>query len=278
MRLPSLPRFMASLAVLAGLGLAGTSPLAATAEVRTAEVRAQLIAHAPDGVQPGSTLWLGLRIEHAPKWHTYWKNPGDSGLPTTLRWTLPAGFTAGEIQWPTPARQPIGPLMNYGYEGTLLLPVPVQVPADFKAPALDVQLRADWLVCKEVCIPEGGEFALEGGNRACDELSDTWRRDVGLLLLCLEREDDLASSAQPIAEFALPKGRWAVNSKPVTEEAGEEAKELGVDGIGFCELAGGACEVAGLSWIDSGDGESGIATGVEEGVLVATGRFNNDER
>ena len=160
MRLPSLPRFMASLAVLAGLALAGTSLLAATAEVRTAEARAQLIAHAPEGVQPGSTLWLGLRIEHAPKWHTYWKNPGDSGLPTTLRWTLPAGFTAGEIQWPTPARQPIGPLMNYGYEGTLLLPVPVQVPTDFKAPVLDVQLRADWLVCKEVCIPQGGDFAL----------------------------------------------------------------------------------------------------------------------
>jgi thiol:disulfide interchange protein len=130
------------------------------AEVKTSQVRATLVAHAPEGVSPGKPVFLGLKIEHAPHWHTYWKNPGDSGLPTTLQWTLPAGVTAGEIAWPTPARLPIGPLMNFGYEGTLLLPVPVTVPAGFKGDALDVKLRADWLVCKDVCIPEGGDFAI----------------------------------------------------------------------------------------------------------------------
>ena len=69
-------------------------------------------------------------------WHTYWKNPGDSGLATSLSWTLPAGFAAGEIVWPTPQQLPVGPLMNFGYEGTLLLPVPVTVPADFKGASL----------------------------------------------------------------------------------------------------------------------------------------------
>ena len=159
-------RVLAVLAALLGLSLGGPGPRAATAEVRTAEVRAELVAHAPQGVEPGQTLWLGLRIEHAPKWHTYWKNPGDSGLPTTLAWTLPAGFSAGEIEWPTPARQPIGPLMNYGYEGTLLLPVPVKVPAGFREATLEVKLRADWLVCKDVCIPQGGDFALSLPARA----------------------------------------------------------------------------------------------------------------
>ena len=130
------------------------------AVVTTPQVRAELVAHAPEGVAEGKLLWLGLKIEHQPHWHTYWKNPGDSGLPTTLSWTLPAGVTAGDIQWPTPGRLPIGPLMNYGYEGTLLLPVAVAVPAGFKAGTLDVTLRAEWLVCKDVCIPEGGEFAL----------------------------------------------------------------------------------------------------------------------
>ena len=148
--------FIASFCAAPLLALAST-----TAVVTTPQVRAELVAHAPDGVVPGKPLWLGLKIEHAPHWHTYWKNPGDSGLPTTLQWTLPAGFTAADIEWPTPGRLPIGPLMNFGYEGTLLLPVAVTVPANFTGQQLDVKLRADWLVCKDVCIPEGGDFVLQ---------------------------------------------------------------------------------------------------------------------
>jgi hypothetical protein len=100
---------------------------AASSQVTTPQVKAELVAHAPEGVAPGKPLWLGLLIQHQPHWHTYWKNPGDSGLPTTLEWQLPPQATAGDIQWPTPRKLPIGPLMNFGYEGTLLLPVPVQV-------------------------------------------------------------------------------------------------------------------------------------------------------
>ncbi|MFM7703875.1 MAG: protein-disulfide reductase DsbD family protein [Rubrivivax sp.] len=143
---------------------------AATAVVKTDQVRAELVAHAPQGVAPGQPLMLGLRIEHAPHWHTYWKNPGDSGLATTLQWTLPAGFQAGEIAWPTPRPLPVGPLMNFGYEGTLLLPVTVTVPAGFAGEALEVKLRADWLVCRDVCIPEGGDFVLRLPARAATAL------------------------------------------------------------------------------------------------------------
>ena len=105
--------------------LAPTARAADPAVVKTDQVRAELVAHAPEGVQPGKPLWLGLKIEHQPQWHTYWRNQGDSGLPTTLQWTLPGGFEPGEIAWPTPKPQPVGPLMNFGYDGTLLLPVPV---------------------------------------------------------------------------------------------------------------------------------------------------------
>ena len=139
---------------------------AASSEVKTDQVRASLVAHAPEGVAAGKPLWLGLRIEHQPHWHTYWKNPGDSGLPTTLTWGLPAGFTAGDIAWPTPKPLPVGPLMNFGYEGTLLLPVQVSVPAGFQGSSLPVRLEAQWLVCKDVCIPESGEFALDLPARA----------------------------------------------------------------------------------------------------------------
>lgn len=137
----------------------------AASTVTTPQVRAELLAHAPDGVQPGKPLWLGLQITHQPEWHTYWKNPGDSGLPTELAWTLPPGLVAGDIAWPLPKRIPIGTLVNYGYEGTLLLPVPVTVTDAFKPSALGgdltIRLKASWLVCKKECIPEEGEFTLK---------------------------------------------------------------------------------------------------------------------
>ncbi|MEG0001379.1 MAG: protein-disulfide reductase DsbD family protein [Comamonas sp.] len=148
----------------AQIQLLGNSQTAGSAVVTTPRVRAELVAHAPDGVTPGQPLWLGLRITHQPEWHTYWKNAGDSGLPTQLQWQLPAGLEAGEIDWPLPEAIRVGPLVNYGYEGELLLPVPFKVAADFKAPVgdtLTVRLHASWLVCRVECIPEEGDFTLQ---------------------------------------------------------------------------------------------------------------------
>ena len=140
--------------------------------VRTDQVQAKLLAHAPQGVPVGQTpdaaagqpVWVGLQITHAPEWHTYWKNAGDSGMPTELQWTLPPGVMAGDIAWPLPKKIPIGHLANYGYEGTVLLPVPLIITPQYKpgvlADALDVKLKATWLVCRKECIPQDGEFAL----------------------------------------------------------------------------------------------------------------------
>lgn len=156
-------------------------PLVAAAQpsvVRTDQVRAELIAHAPEGVAPGKTVWLGLLIEHQPHWHTYWKNPGDSGLPTRLEWQLPAGLAAGEIDWPRPHRMPVGPLVNYGFEGRLLLPVPVTVSAAPLGANVDIAVRADWLVCKEVCIPESGEFKLKLPVQAATAANGTLFEDA----------------------------------------------------------------------------------------------------
>ena len=133
------------------------------AVVQTEQVRAELIAFAPDGVGVGKTVWAGLQITHKPEWHTYWKNPGDSGLPTELQWTLPAGITAGDIAWPTPKKIPIGSLANFGFEGTVLLPVQLTVGPSF-APlggdSLHLKLHASWLVCQLECVPQEGDFAL----------------------------------------------------------------------------------------------------------------------
>ena len=140
--------------------LAAQTAVGQTAVVQTDQVRAELVVHAAQGLTSGQPAWLGLRLRHAAHWHSYWKNPGDSGMATTLRWALPDGVTAGEIEWPTPKRLPVAPLINYGYEGDVLLPVPLTLPANFRAAALDVKLHAQWLVCKDQCIPQSGDFAL----------------------------------------------------------------------------------------------------------------------
>ena len=132
--------------------------------VQTEQVRAELLAYAPQGVAPGAQVWLGLQLQHQPQWHTYWKNPGDSGLPTTLAWTLPPGVMAGDIAWPTPHKIAIGSLANLGFEGTVLLPVPLTIAPDFRPSGLsqdlEVRVSASWLVCRQECIPQEGEFAL----------------------------------------------------------------------------------------------------------------------
>jgi thiol:disulfide interchange protein len=142
------------------LGASGNEKTATGPVVTTDQVRAELLAWAPDGVGPGKQVWLGLQLAHQPEWHTYWKNSGDSGLPTMLEWQLPAGVTAGEIAWPTPKKIPIGTLANYGYEKTVLLPVPVTVAQNFSGVQLDVKLKASWLVCRKECIPQEGDFSL----------------------------------------------------------------------------------------------------------------------
>jgi thiol:disulfide interchange protein/DsbC/DsbD-like thiol-disulfide interchange protein len=123
-------------------------------------VAAQLVSEQTAFV-PGSTATLALRLAIDPGWHTYWRNPGESGLPTTLAWKLPAGYKAGAIEWPAPRALKAGPLVNYGYEGVVFHLVPVTVPADAKpGSTTTLAARADWLVCRETCIPEGADLSI----------------------------------------------------------------------------------------------------------------------
>jgi thiol:disulfide interchange protein DsbD len=132
--------------------------------VQTQQVKASLLANVPQGIEAGQTIWLGLELRHQAHWHTYWRNPGDSGLPTELRWKLPEGLSAAPLIWPAPKLIPIGPMANFGYEDTVLLVTPIQIDKGFKPPAaltaLDIQLHANWLVCKQECIPQEGDFQL----------------------------------------------------------------------------------------------------------------------
>ncbi len=121
---------------------------------KSEQVTAQLLVHAPQGVTPGQPVWAGLQLQHAPKWHTYWLNSGDSGLPTQLTWQLPPGISAGDIAWPTPKKFPLGTLANYGYDGTVLLAVPLTVSPQWQGKHLSIGVTASWLACRTECIPE----------------------------------------------------------------------------------------------------------------------------
>ena len=112
-------------------------------------------------IVPGEPFRVALVQHINPGWHTYWRTPGDSGAATTLDWTLPPGFSAGEIAWPLPERIFYDSLVNYGYHDRVLLPVEITPPADLKpGDQVTLNLAADWLVCADLCIPEDAELAL----------------------------------------------------------------------------------------------------------------------
>jgi len=127
--------------------------------VTTEHVEAELISEKASA-QPGQPTLVGLKLRMADQWHTYWKNPGDSGLPTRIKWELPEGWKAGEILWPFPKPLPVGPLMNYGYEDEVVLLAPLTPPAGAPSGPATIKARAEWLVCKDVCIPEKGQLEL----------------------------------------------------------------------------------------------------------------------
>ena len=150
------------LVLLAGPALAPSAfaqaSAAPTAVVTTENVRSELVSEVVT-VKPGEPFWVALRQTLRPKWHTYWKNPGESGLPTEITWKLPEGARADPIVWPAPILFDIGGVINYGFKDESMLLVRVTPPADLAGP-LTLAAEANWLVCEDVCIPEEGKFEL----------------------------------------------------------------------------------------------------------------------
>src|ERR1043166_2494393 len=143
-------------------GLAAALAIAAPAYAASpvVPVAARLVPET-GSVAPGATLWVDLHLDIAPGWHTYWRNPGDSGLPTEIAWQLPEGFTAGEITWPVPEHFVVEGLGNYGYRDTVDLLIPITVGQDVKpGEAAPLEAAASWLVCPDIFIPGEAKLAL----------------------------------------------------------------------------------------------------------------------
>jgi thiol:disulfide interchange protein/DsbC/DsbD-like thiol-disulfide interchange protein len=133
---------------------------ALAAPVKADHLEAELVSEV-DAIQPGKPFWVALRFKFEEHWHTYWKYPGDSGLPTSIEWKLPAGFTAGEIQWEHPVRIEVAGLAGYGYEGEVYHLVQITPPATLKpGESVTLAAKAKWLVCKESCIPGSADLTL----------------------------------------------------------------------------------------------------------------------
>src|ERR1700729_1004572 len=145
------------------LGLLLASPAAFPLSgniVATDNVKAQLISEV-GAIAPGQSFWVALEFNIRDGWHTYWRNPGDSGQATKLVWQLPPGFTAGDIVWTTPHRFEIPPLVNYGYAKHAVHLINITAPRDLR-PGTPVVLsaKASWLVCSDVCIPEDAQLQV----------------------------------------------------------------------------------------------------------------------
>lgn len=123
-------------------------------------VQANLLAE-PAAVAGGTPFSLAIHMRLKPGWHVYWRNPGDSGLPPEVTWTMPAGFGTGSIRWPAPHRIPIATLMNYGYEDEVTLLVPVTPPPSLD-PADPVRIagKLTYLVCETECVPGSADLTL----------------------------------------------------------------------------------------------------------------------
>ncbi|MEI8233881.1 MAG: thioredoxin family protein [Verrucomicrobiota bacterium] len=152
-------RFFLAFWMIAACGM----PPAGGAEPATesAPVTAELVAETTAAV-PGRPFTAALHLWMAPGWHTYWQNPGDSGLPVTVTWKLPPGWQAGPLQWPIPQKHvEEGDMITYGYEGEVLLLAELTPPTD-AAPGATVTLeaKADWLACEKTCVPGGAALTL----------------------------------------------------------------------------------------------------------------------
>ena len=143
--------------------------------VDTGHARISLIKDHSDFV-PGTSINIGLKVSMDKGWHTYWRNPGDSGGPIEIDWNLPKGFSISDIKWPLPEKIEYPPLMTYGYEDFVIYPMVLSIPADYSDDYFE--MNADILICADVCIPESGKISSNLLDIESDSLIYEWLESV----------------------------------------------------------------------------------------------------
>jgi len=132
----------------------------AFAQGRAPNVEADLLS-SRSTIAPGERFTIVLRQRIREGWHTYWRNPGDSGEPTRITWHLPAGWRAGDIRWPAPTAMRFATLMSYVFSNEVLFPIELTAPRTLRAgDTVTLNAEGDWLVCSDICIPEHATLSL----------------------------------------------------------------------------------------------------------------------
>jgi thiol:disulfide interchange protein len=256
-------------AMLAALLLGGAP--ARAAPFRTNHVEVELHSERT-AISPGETFTLVLRQNIIDGWHTYWRNPGDSGEPTDVTWTLPPGFQAGEMQWPAPEALPFDILVNYGYSGEILYPVVITVPANARV-GENINLTAAlyWLVCSDVCIPEEGNVSLTLPIRAQGEDDSQWAPRVAAAVAAIPQRDAnmqarISTGTPARLSIALPEAanvrdaHFFPFSRDAIDHAAPQAPGRGAQGVSFNLKAGaannlGAAALEGVVTLTRNDGQ-----------------------
>jgi thiol:disulfide interchange protein DsbD len=243
--------------------------------VATDNVKARLVSEV-SAIAPGQSFWVALEFNIRDGWHTYWRNPGDSGQATQLKWQLPPGFTAGDIVWTTPHRFEIPPLVNYGYAKHAVHLVNITAPKELQVgtPAV-LSAKASWLVCSDVCIPEDANLQLKLPVNAQPGAVDA--TDTALFTA--------ARSELPSAELAATTARIQ-NGRLVISLGKEWGATLPqIKSLAFFPYGDGGIEYAAPQILSRhGDavelsmklGYQPPRAGMIRGVLLATERSGND--
>jgi thiol:disulfide interchange protein len=259
------------------LGLLLASPAGALPgnTVATDNVKARLVSEV-GAIAPGQTFWVALELNIRDGWHTYWRNPGDSGQATTLKWALPAGFTAGDIVWTTPHRFELPPLVNYGYAKHATHLVQVTAPKDLNAGSpVVLSAKASWLVCSDVCIPEDANLQLQlpvGGQAGAIDPKDE--------ALFTEARSDLPNAAPAPATARVENGQLVIT---LGKEWGDTLTQIKT--LAFFPYDEGGIEYAAPQTLSRAKDGVELAmkvgyeppkTGVVRGVLLATEQSGAD--
>ncbi len=203
-------RWSHGVACLAAVLVAVAGPLiprhadAATAE-SPSPVEASLLA-AVDAPKPGQRFSIGVLLTTRPGWHTYWINPGDSGLATRVRFTAPKGFEVGPLRWPAPQAfdQP-GGFVCYGYSGTVLLTASVATPPDWAGGDASFTADVSWLCCEKVCLPGSAKLALHLPSAGSPDLFKTWSERIPRPLGATDRQAMVVTRVgERISRYELP--------------------------------------------------------------------------
>lgn len=179
------------------------------APVKTEEVEAELVTEV-ELVQPGRPFWVAVRFAMAPGWHIYWKNPGDSGMATSVEWEEVSGVKIQEIQWPAPERIRVSPsLVNFGYGGKVLLLTEIHPANSLDAgKPLSLTAQVQWVACQEICVPGQGEVTVAlPVKRETPQVNSKWGKEFertrGLLPIPLTSEVFQLTATQGQEKFIL---------------------------------------------------------------------------